>query len=82
MNVIVEMNYSTDGHLGVMRITMSRVPLAHEIIRVRRSVNGLTTVFCFRVARVVHNANTDTYPKRAHEIDAWVDCVEVNCEGG
>lgn len=78
MSVLVEINSNAVDDLRGVRVTMSRVPVVDETIRILSLVNDLTTACRFRVLRVTHNANTSAYPKREQEIDAWVDCV--TCE--
>ena len=71
-------------HLGdvelcayAIRVTMSRVPSVNEVVRILQSVDGMTTAFWYRVTHVMHNADTNMYPRRDGEIDAWVDCVII-----
>jgi hypothetical protein len=68
------------GDLRCICVTMSRVPQVHEIVRVLRTVNGLTVAFWFQITRVVHNAGTDLYPLREHQLDAYVGCVQVHID--
>lgn len=80
MSAVVELNSDAIGDLSVMRVmrvTMDRIPMVHEFIRVLVTIDGMTTAVRFQVTRVLHNATTNDYPKRAHELDAWVDCVAV-----
>lgn len=81
MSVIVELNSDragsliNAGDLRAARISVSRVPAVDEIIRALAIVNGGTKALWFQVTRVVHNANTETFPRRNGELDAWVFCV-------
>lgn len=77
MSFVIEMTSNTVGDLSTKRMTMSRAPSLHEEIRILSTVNGLTTAILFRVERVVHNANTDEYPRRPDELDAWIKAIKI-----
>lgn len=77
MSVVVEMISDDVGDLRVKRMTMHRVPSPQEEIRVLSTVRGITTAVYFKVVRVVHNANTDEYPRCDGELDAWVHVVKL-----
>lgn len=73
MSALVELGYGGRHAPKSLRITLSRVPTIGEVVRILDDTEERgTTARLFHVISVTHVANTERYPKRENELDAWI----------